>query len=300
MLEMDENMYYYRIYGLNISSEIRLYNVSQVEIKSFDLNVKLGKLSDVLSESLSEGILSAMNRERVWFKNDSGIYFISKGNEIIIEPAKEDYSEEELASFVLGWGISFVFQQRGIPAIHSTALDVNGKAVLISGGSGAGKSTTALELIRRGYKYLTDDISMVDINNDMLVNPGFPIQKVCRDVAGSVESERLTYIDERKDKFAYYNTEEFCNEPRKLSTLFIIEKYDGESVTVEEPKGLDKWNRVANSLFLLDAYRCLEFPLEEKQRCLQIAGKISVIVIKRPAGKDTLTEVCDLIESKVN
>lgn len=300
MLEMDVNMFNYFIYGLRVSSEIQLYNIAEAPEGECDVKVYKGSIDDEIKGLIARGITSSMNPERVWFINDSGVFVIRNGSEIIVTPSNDSISDDELGSFVLGWGISFLFAQRGIPAIHSTAIDVAGKAILISGNSGAGKSTTALAMMKRGYKYLADDIAMVDIKNDMTINPGFPVQKVCRDVAGEIEESKLKYVNEKKDKFAYFNTEDFCNEPRKLKAIYIISKYDGNELTMEMPKGLDKWNAIANTLFLLDAYRCLSFPAEEKKRCLEIAGKADVYVIKRPANVDTLDAICDFIEKTAN
>ncbi|MDO5457392.1 MAG: HPr(Ser) kinase/phosphatase [Atopococcus tabaci] len=42
-------------------------------------------------------------------------------------------------------------------SIHGVLLDVNGMGVLITGQSGIGKSETALDLIRRGHRLVTDD-----------------------------------------------------------------------------------------------------------------------------------------------
>ena len=134
---------------------------------------------------------------------------------------------------------------------------------------------------------------MVDATQDMLIQPAFPQQKVCRDVAESMESEQLFYVDEKKDKFAYMNREDFCGEPRKLSTIFLLSKYEGDELVIERLKGLDKWNGIMRNLFLLDAYLALGFPAEERNRCLAIAGRTEVYAIRRPEGKDTVEEICN-------
>lgn len=42
-------------------------------------------------------------------------------------------------------------------SIHGVLLDINGMGVLITGQSGIGKSETALDLLRRGHRLVTDD-----------------------------------------------------------------------------------------------------------------------------------------------
>ena len=123
----------------------------------------------------------------------------------------------------------------------------------------------------------------------------FPQQKVCRNVAEKMESSRLVYINERKDKFAYQNIDDFCDEPRKLTTMFMLSRYDGDKVLVEEVKGIAKLNGILKNLFLLDAYKAMGFTVEEKARCLEIAGKIDVYKISRPLNGDTVEEVRDTI-----
>ncbi|KIL45299.1 HPr(Ser) kinase/phosphatase [Jeotgalibacillus soli] len=53
-------------------------------------------------------------------------------------------------------------------AIHGVLVDIYGVGVLITGKSGVGKSETALELVKRGHRLVTDDsveIRQEDVNN---------------------------------------------------------------------------------------------------------------------------------------
>lgn len=285
-------MYRYVIYGIGIESEVKLYHLEQCEVAEREVYIHYGTVSSEIEQYIQQGINSTMSPVRVWFRNDIGIFVISNGNEILVQPV-ERATEDDIASFVLGWCIAFLFQQKGIPALHCSALEVDGKAILIAGNSGAGKSTIALSLQKLGYRYLVDDIAMIDIKNDFLIQPAFPLQKVCRNIAEEVEdSETLYYVNEKKDKFALRNMDNFCDEPRKLSTIFLLNKYDGAEVKMERLRGIVKWNAVMKNLFLRDAYMALGVPQEEVDRCLEIAGKVEVYAISRPEGRDTVAEIC--------
>jgi hypothetical protein len=50
-----------------------------------------------------------------------------------------------------------LLRRRGLYTIHATALEYNGRAVLIPGNSGRGKTTSFISLLRSGYRYLSDD-----------------------------------------------------------------------------------------------------------------------------------------------
>lgn len=53
---------------------------------------------------------------------------------------------------------------------HGVLVDVYGVGVLITGESGAGKSETALELVKRGHKLVADDVvDIVRVSDDRLV-----------------------------------------------------------------------------------------------------------------------------------
>jgi hypothetical protein len=50
-----------------------------------------------------------------------------------------------------------LLRRRGLYTIHATALEKNGKGILIPGNSGRGKTTSFISLLRSGYRYLSDD-----------------------------------------------------------------------------------------------------------------------------------------------
>lgn len=81
--------------------------------------------------------------------------FIDYGNEYHIPVLKSQYKTSSLFSEC------FSFLQSGLAerqTMHGVLLDINGVGVLMKGHSGIGKSEVALELIRRGYMLVADDI----------------------------------------------------------------------------------------------------------------------------------------------
>lgn len=286
-------MHQYLLYGLGFHSEIALYELTEQTVAP-DVVIHYGTVPEEILEYTRQGLTSAMSPSRVWFRNDIGHFIISQGNDILVQPLGA-VSEQDLASFILGWCVAFLFQLRGSSAIHSSALQIDDHAVLVSGVSGSGKSTIALSLIQTGYRYLADDIAMLDPQKDMMIWPAFPQQKVCRNVANQMDESRLTYINEKKDKFAYVNPEDFCDIPLKVTKMFVLNQYEGDHVLVEEVKGVTKLNEILKNLFLLDAYISMGFTAQEKARCLEIAGKLQIYRITRPTGQDTVTEIRDTI-----
>jgi len=57
--------------------------------------------------------------------------------------------------------------------IHGVLVEVSGMGVLITGGSGVGKSETALELIERGHRLIADDaVEVRCVNGNILLGSG--------------------------------------------------------------------------------------------------------------------------------
>lgn len=81
--------------------------------------------------------------------------FIKFGNEFNIPILKSSYKTSSLFSELFTYLQSKLSER---VAIHGVLLDINGVGVIITGQSGIGKSEVALELIRRGYMLVADDL----------------------------------------------------------------------------------------------------------------------------------------------
>ena len=62
-----------------------------------------------------------------------------------------------LIEYLFHLALTELLRRRGLYTIHATALEKNGRGVLIPGNSGRGKTTSFLSLLRSGYRYLSDD-----------------------------------------------------------------------------------------------------------------------------------------------
>jgi len=72
--------------------------------------------------------------------------------------------EANLMNFVLGTSLTL----KGEEPLHSTVIDLDGRAIGLLGLSGVGKSTLAAFLINRGADLVTDDMLRVEFSGDHL------------------------------------------------------------------------------------------------------------------------------------
>lgn len=110
--------------------------------------------------------------------------------EIVVDTADDVFARQ----CVVGPGLGILLHRRGPLVLHGGAVEVDGRAVVVVGHKGAGKSTTSAALVARGHRLLTDDIVVVDeVDGALWVRPG-PTQMKLRDnsaEAVGVETERF-------------------------------------------------------------------------------------------------------------
>jgi hypothetical protein len=109
--------------------------------------------------------------------NDDGCVVIDRARGIA-----EGYlvRSERMSSEMVEWYVHFTLgelvKQCGLYAVHATALEKNGRGVLIPGYSGRGKTTSFLSLLRAGYRYLSDDTPWIRLYGESVEVLSFPMK----------------------------------------------------------------------------------------------------------------------------
>jgi serine kinase of HPr protein (carbohydrate metabolism regulator) len=80
-------------------------------------------------------------------------------------------------------------QRLSAETLHASAVVVDGRAVLIGGPSGSGKSDLALRLLDRGFKLVSDDRTLVRRDGERLIASAPP------NIAGKLEIRGLGIVD---------------------------------------------------------------------------------------------------------
>ncbi|MGH9758144.1 MAG: HPr kinase/phosphorylase, partial [Candidatus Acidiferrales bacterium] len=91
-------------------------------------------------------------------------------------------SLEDAASYLLGPILGLVLRLRGTTCLHASAVEIHGCAVIFPGEEGAGKSTTAAALARRGHAVLSDDVvALAERDGAFFVLPAYPYLSLWED-----------------------------------------------------------------------------------------------------------------------
>ena len=296
-------MYRYYIYGLCVESELSLLNNDLCSVQHFakaDVVVYYKTTPpNILISKKIKGLSCEYSPHLCWFIYNEGFIQVENGDTITVYSISKRYSAIH-QTYVLGWGMAFLFFQRGCLGFHCSALYGENKAFLLCGESGAGKSTTSLALSEYGFKYMCDDIAFPNPAYNNIIYPAFPIQKVCRNIAESIsDTTLLNYVDEEKDKFSYTNTFNFEKNAHSISCIFVICKTNLEYLKYTELSGIEKIQAILDSLFLAPLFKRNKYPASVLENCLKIASTVKVVKIQRPSNSDTVNSICNIVRRNI-
>jgi len=145
--------------GLALTGNFQTFPHNRIQI--------LGEAEIGYLQSLTEDIL--YERLNDIMMNNIPCFVISKGMSV---PAQMEFIANELNICILVsrlsteklfWQLSRFLHEYFSPSLtmHATMIDVHGVGILLSGKSGIGKSECALELVARGHRLVSDDITLV-------------------------------------------------------------------------------------------------------------------------------------------
>ena len=296
----------YSLYGLTIETDIDFPHLNALD-DSYDTDVLirqgecLNEVTEYLKKSGAYEKKYEIGLQYSCFMNKGGYYVIKDGKEIIFE-TKEGYTPMSVSAWLLGYCTAMLLLQRDTLAIHCSAVCVNGDgssrdAFLISGRSGAGKSSLTRKLLERGYKLMADDVAAVQCEDEVMVYPAFPYQKLVRNEVEkrNLNKNDLIYVDEDKDKFLVPVGDEFSGVPAGIKAMIVIAVGDVPEVQIIKLSGFDQLMAVRNNLFLTVLKGDWMESREVLNMCLKMAGKCPVYIIVRPQEGDSLDAMADLI-----
>ena len=79
--------------------------------------------------------------------------------DVYAEPAR---GTEPVYTYLISQVISVALLQQGIESLHASAVAIDGKAIVLVGDSGFGKSTLTAALLQRGALLVTDDLLVLE------------------------------------------------------------------------------------------------------------------------------------------
>jgi hypothetical protein len=245
---------HYQIYGITLRSNQALpilIPASTTSTTTVDVEVNITECELLRQDSKEEN----NHHPESWYtqQKTDGVYYclsLRGSNEILdveIAPNGKKISINwanlplaEVTAILIGCIMGTALRLQGKICLHSSVIAVDGSAfcasqqrfaIAIIGAKGAGKSTTAAALAKRGYPILADDIAVLtDCGDSFLVQPGYPRLRLWKSAINELygSEAELSRVFRQTDKhFVELDQNStsnwrFHNQPLPLAAIYVL------------------------------------------------------------------------------
>ncbi len=244
--------YSLKAFGLNIQSDFPFRGINTDEKGFFDVKVLNKSVPEKLEHVTFKGLSMESNHSEFLLKVPNVANFLIKeGKTIHIDPSPQA-EQREIELFFLGSAMAVVLMQRGIIPFHGSAFEKDGKAIIISGSSGAGKSSLLRFFLNEGYNALTDDVCALSIENDkVIITPSFPSSKIWEDVMDVFNLEKSAEKQLRPsiNKYRIDFDKQFVDCNLEVESIYILRSVNLESFSLKKIQGFEKFKILKQNLY---------------------------------------------------
>lgn len=283
----------YKAFGLVIESELPIPQIAELQGVQSDVRIVRSQLRGIVDRdapTTAEGgcIVPTMT---------DTLFRVTNGNLIEADVCDGD-TDSNVAVYLMGSCMGAILVQRGFMLLHGSCVTDGKRSVLITGDSGAGKSTTAAEFLKRGWKLVTDDVTCVfDREGVPMVQSSYPSQKLWQDAMDHYEKGgediHSLYFSDTREKFGVNVSESFFDGVCPLSMVVRLLPADHEA-HLTPMKGMAKVDQLMRNTYRM-------FLIEKRhlqrhfQRCVNLAGKLPMALAVRENGKQCADTIYELI-----
>jgi hypothetical protein len=243
-------------------------------------------------------------RDRVWADEDRALVrirdlslYVAGGDRVVVQ-APDLAARSEHDYLVYGWAARLLLWQRRRLTLHAAlVVTPDGRAVALAGDSGAGKSTTTVELIRRGWRYACDDVAELAL-------PGPQAVPFERPVHLSDDAARLLGADPAVGRpLPWRSKRVYALEPDLLvRPLAAVVRLSAAPVDRPVAQVLEPVEALMSLLRIGDRIGIVELPALRRAHVDWLGAlvrTVPVVNLDRPATGDTVGHVADLVEEAV-
>jgi hypothetical protein len=186
-----------------------------------------------------------------FFNKDVGLFKIEDGSKIKVCLNKKISNEEIVKSFLFTPMALILYQRKNL-VLHASASVIGSKAFLFSGISGIGKSTILLELMKRGYKMLSEDVTAINFSKKPVILPSFPLIKIetknsnAKEISGIIKNIEE---DHRSRKLYSVKEDLYENKPKNIKSCFFLNKVGEQAEIRKLNNSMDKFTIIYKNIW---------------------------------------------------
>jgi hypothetical protein len=194
---LDEVNFTYSVFGLLLSSNLPIpelrpektsapnpaiiihmdaspYTVDEIRSKQESLTYTSAYTDEAGQPALHIWKIADGDLLRLAYYDGTQFWLDRKGTELWAQ-WPSNLTIEDTATYLLGPVLGLLLRLRGVTCLHASAVAFDDHAITFVGSAGAGKSTTAALMARKGCAVISDDVvALVERDGAYFVNPAYP------------------------------------------------------------------------------------------------------------------------------
>jgi hypothetical protein len=296
-------MFTYLVYGLKFQSNLEIPALPQFPADAdlafhgevVTLHYHHSTIADYEPYDCPHRIYADLGDETTTiFDKEVGLFILKNGREVEIWPS-EGQNVGQIRLYILGTILMLLLHQRGVLALHGSAVEIGGQVVGVIAPSGTGKSSTAAGLYKRGHRLLSDDcIPIVYENGQYVVYPGYPRLKISEAVTECLQygEEHISEYHPECQEISFNAAHQFAAGPLPLTRIYVL--HSGEALDIQPLSAMEGiFGMMANSLptMWLQQHSPTQF-----KRCTEFAQQTEFYKMTRSQDLSTLPDLAAMLE----
>tara|TARA_A100001011_G_C14306637_1_gene843481 strand:- start:622 stop:1503 length:882 start_codon:yes stop_codon:yes gene_type:complete len=227
-------MFNYSICGFSVHSQIQIPILSE-KIKSVNCDIKflLNDQSNLFSNSLKKEELSFYNNSLI-YKDKNGVVFKfdnTKNDQCVIiniYPNECDYAHiwESIINIPIGYALS----SKSVNVVHGSSVAIKDSAACIFGFSGQGKSTLALSLVDKGFKFITEDLCIFKDENIYQFHSWIKTSKEIIEKYKIQIEDKILLANDSRERNLYKLSKKNCSEKSIPKIAYFLAEGEDRSI----------------------------------------------------------------------
>lgn len=291
--------YYYLAFGIPVISEIELpalFPINNSQTWENPVHVRLGTVPDQL---VDEGQNADRNaycnaNEMIYTISEKIRFYISNGNQVIIEPIAADYRTHLI--YFYSNGLAAILYQRDMVPFHVSGVFTQpGKVALFAAPSGTGKSTLAVKLQELGFQPFTDDTAVLFVKDGKCyAQASYPMIRLWEQTLDqqsllNIADKQKIFDDGDRDKFGFSFHDQFATAPVEVEKIIFLDK-EGPEMRLSAIGNIEAFKALSDNV-----YRNHWIPVIQKSKLQfalvgKILNSIPYFLALRPKDVNSISE----------
>jgi hypothetical protein len=180
--------------------------------------------------------------------------------------------------------------------LHASTVALGSEAIAVAGASGAGKSTTVTALSARGYRLVSDDVTVLSLRptGEYQIVPGNPLTYLAEDSAQGLgyAPDRLQFRAWRRMKASISAPTVPGNFSAPLAALFVLSNSAEPEVKLTALSGVDKFAALLGVRYLPVDPQTAD---QELDRLRAVAERIQIFSVARPIDRWSVDQIAEAL-----